>query len=317
MNLIQQVRARRERGMTVRVGAFELTKKGVDRWDWRDPYHFLVGLSWLHFVGAFVAAELTLNALFASLYMLSPGSIANLPAGSFLLAFSFSLETLATVGYGVMAPQSTYGHVVSAIEIMLGVLFTAIVTGLIFVRFARPRAVVVAARSIVVTRHDGETMLMVRIGNGRLKPLVDARAQLSVLISWHTREGRLLRSSLDLPLVRSRVANFALTWTLLHRIDAGSPLYGLTQDDIAGKVVRIYATVEARDPVLAAVIHSMLDWGPEQVLFGMRYADAVSIDAQGRTIADLRLISDVEPEEAGDEPDIEFENASELPEVSA
>ncbi len=316
MNLLQrQVQDRRYRAMTVRVGAFELTKKGVDRWDWRDPYHFLVGLSWGHFVAAFVAAELILNALFATLYMLAPGSIANLPPGSFLLAFSFSLETLATVGYGVMAPQSVYGHVVSAVEIVLGVLFTAIVTGLIFVRFSRPRAVVVAAKSIVVARHDGAMTLMVRVGNGRTTPLVDARAQLSATVSIYTAEGRLFRPSVDLPLIRTRIANFGLTWTLMHRVDEASPLYGLTRDDIAAKVVRIYATIEARDPVLATAIHTMLDWGADQVLFGTRYADAVSTDELGRTIVDMRLISDVEPDEFEDEASLDFEDAAELPEA--
>lgn len=315
MNLLQrQAQIRRDRAMTVRIGAFELRKKGVDRWDWRDPYHFLVGLSWSHFVAAFVGAELALNTLFASIYMFEPGSIANLPPGSFLLAFSFSLETLATVGYGVMAPQSVYGHIVSAIEIVLGVLFTAIVTGLIFVRFARPRAIVSAANNLVIARHDGAPTLMARIGNGRLKPLVDARARMSAIVAIETSEGKLFRTPVDLPLLRMRIANFALTWTLMHRIDENSPLYGLTGETVVAKVTRIYATVEARDPVVAAGIHTVLDWGADQVLFGTRYADAVSIDDKGRTVVDMRLISDVEPDEFAEQPSLDFEEAAEMPE---
>lgn len=287
---------RRRRELRVRLGAFELTKRGVDRWDWRDPYHLLVELNWWQFVAAFLAVELVLNLLFAGLYMLIPGSIANLPPGSLLLAFSFSLETLATVGYGVMAPDTTYGHVVSAIEIVTGVLFTALVTGLIFVRFARPRAKLLTATHAVIGQHEGHPTLMLRIGNGRLGPLVDATARLSALVLRSTSEGREIRGSVDLKLERGHFPNFALTWTLFHRVDDSSPLFGIEQRDFAKRVVRLYLIFEAHDPVLAARIHVVKDWGSEQILFGMRYGDAVTSDDQNRIVVDLGLISDVVPD---------------------
>ncbi len=287
---------RKRREFKVQVGAFELTKLGVDRWDWRDPYHLLIELNWWQFVTAFVVAELSLNLLFATLYLLVPGCIANLPPGSVLLAFSFSLETLATVGYGVMSPDTGYGHVVSALEIVTGVLFTALVTGLIFVRFSRPRAKLLTAEYAVVGRHDGHPTLMVRIGNGRLGPLVDATARMSVLMIRQTQEGSTYRGSRDLVLERASLATFALTWTLFHRIDPSSPLFGVSPEQFQSVVVRIYLIFEARDPVLASGIHVVKDWGAQQVLFGMRYADAVASDEQGRVVADLSLISEIMPD---------------------
>ncbi len=289
---------RHRRDLKVRLGAFELTKRGVDRWDWRDPYHLLVELNWWQFVAAFVAAEVALNLLFAVLYLLVPGCIANLPPGALLLAFSFSLETLATVGYGVMAPETGYGHVVSAIEIVTGVLFTALVTGLIFVRFARPRAKLLSATHAVIGQHEGHPTLMVRIGNGRLGPLVDATARLSALVLRSTSEGREIRGSVDLKLERGSFPNFALTWTLFHRIDDSSPLFGISQREFTERVARLYLIFEAHDPVLAARIHIVKDWGAEQVLFGMRYGDAVTSDDQNRIVVDLGMISDVIPDVA-------------------
>ena len=253
--------SRRERGFTIRSGAFTLTKRGVDRWDWRDPYHLLVGLTWRQFVAAFVLAEVVLNLLFAGLYLVESGRVANLPPGSLLLAFSFSLETLATVGDGVMAPATAYGHVVSAVEIVSGVLFTALVTGLIFVRFSRPRSKVLAATNLVVTQHEGVTTLMARIGNGRLEPLVDATVRMSALLRRETREGVVFRGSHDLLLERDHIPIFALTWTLFHPIDAASPLFGLSQDELRATMIRLYVIVEARDPVLASAIHEVKDWG--------------------------------------------------------
>jgi len=103
----------------------------------------------------------------------------------------------------------------------------------------------------------------------------------------------------------------------MHRIDEASPLHDLTPGDIAGVIVRINAVVEALDLVPATVIHTIPDRGPEQVLFGMRQADAVSTDTQPRIIADLRLLSDVEATDCGDEPCLAFEDAAESPEESA
>jgi inward rectifier potassium channel len=118
---------------------FGLWKLGVPRFDLRDPYHLAVSLSWPAFVVAMIACWLAINLGFALLYVLSPGDVANARPESFADVFFFSIETLATVGYGVMAPATLYGHIVSAAEIVTGTAFTAIVTGLLFVRSPGPR----------------------------------------------------------------------------------------------------------------------------------------------------------------------------------
>src|SRR5262249_1092373 len=124
---------KRTKAMPIRSGAFELRKSGVSRYDLSDPYHILVTATWRSFFPGRVIASAGINFFFASLYGLMPGSIPNMRPG-FLDAFFFSVETLATVGYGVMAPATTYGHVVASTEILCGMAFTAIATGLIFVR---------------------------------------------------------------------------------------------------------------------------------------------------------------------------------------
>src|SRR4030095_10976265 len=105
------------------------------------------------------------NLLFAVLYTLGRNSSGGLTLHSFLDCCFFSVQTLATVGYGHMYPQTIYGHVITTIEIMIGVFLLAVMTGLIFVRFSRPIARVVFSRSIVITPLNGRPTLMVRIGN--------------------------------------------------------------------------------------------------------------------------------------------------------
>src|SRR6266540_3821832 len=68
----------------------------------RDIYHFLLRRSWGVFFGLFLVVFLAANTLFATLFMLEPQSIANARSGSFEDAFFFSVQTLATIGYGGM-----------------------------------------------------------------------------------------------------------------------------------------------------------------------------------------------------------------------
>jgi inward rectifier potassium channel len=277
--------------MRIRAGAFEMTKKGAQRYDLKDPYHVAVSLSWPGFLAMFVVFELAINILFATLYALQPGSVANARPGAFADLFFFSLETLATVGYGAMSPATLYGHTISAIEIISGLAFIAIMTGLTFVRFSRPRAKVLYADKAVVASYNGRQTLMIRIGNGRFNTLSDARCRLGALIAEQTSEGQYYRRVHDLKLTRDRIPIFALTWTLMHVIDDHSPLRPYMHNNFADSRIRLFLEVGARDPNLAAQIYDMKDYGAEAVVFGMRYADAVSIDDHGNTIADLDRLS--------------------------
>jgi inward rectifier potassium channel len=282
--------------MTVRLGAFELRKAGVSRFDFRDIYHLAIEASWLWFFFALFAFDLLINVVFAFLYLAGPAAIQNARPGSFSDAFFFSLETLATVGYGEMAPGTLYGHVISATEILFGLTFTAVMTGLIFVRFSKPRAKIIYAEKAVVAIHNGKPHLMVRIANGRMGLLTDARARLGALLIEYTPEGEVFRRTHDLKLLRSRLPIFALTWTLMHPLDEESPLFEYDSARLAKDDVRLFLTIEARDNDLAAAVYDMKGYAAADVAFGHRYADAVSIDEQKRTIADLGRISLLEPD---------------------
>jgi len=142
----------------LRLGSFEFKKKGVSRFDLRDPYHLAVALTWPQFLAALLALYLSVNVVFATLFWLVPGSVANARPDSFSDAFFFSIETLATVGYGKMYPVTLHGHMVASIEIVCGLAFTAVLTGLTFVRFSRPRAKLIFAANPVVAMHGTKSL---------------------------------------------------------------------------------------------------------------------------------------------------------------
>jgi inward rectifier potassium channel len=280
----------------VRVGTFDLFTTGASRFDLRDPYHFIATMSWPMFFLCLVVSELLINSGFALLYIAVPGSIVNVPAGSFIDAFFFSIETLATVGYGTMVPATRYGHVISAVEIVCGIVYTAVVTGVIFIRFSKPKAKIIYAERPVVANHNGVPTLMIRIANGRTHMLTDASVRLSALMLESTPEGQRFRRMKSLELSLSHFPLFALTWTLMHKIDDKSPLHGRSANDVTRDGIRLMLSIEARDPALSVQIYDLKSYPAEAIAFGMRYSDAVSWDDEGRTSADIRRVSMIEPD---------------------
>ena len=177
-----------------------------------------VALSWPQFLAALLTLYLSVNLVFAVLYWAVPGSVANVRPHSLADTFFFSIETLATVGYGEMYPATLYGRVVAASEIVCGIAFTAILTGLTFVRFSRPRAKLIFAANPVVAMHNGKPTLMVRIGNGRVGVLTDVAAKLNVFF-FDTLQGMPFRRAQELRLERTHIPVFTIFWTLMHVLD--------------------------------------------------------------------------------------------------
>src|SRR5882757_6274863 len=148
----------RRPGITVNLGKTEVTKLGVPRFDWHDAYHLILSLTWPRFFGGAALAYVAVNLVFACVYFLGDHALNN--ASSFSDCFFFSVETLATVGYGNISPATFYGHCVATCEIMTGMLSLAVITSLVFARFSKPTARILFSKVAVVTRFEGVPMLM-------------------------------------------------------------------------------------------------------------------------------------------------------------
>ena len=277
-----------EKAARVRLGSYELRKKGISRFDLRDPYHLAIALTWPQLLAALLTLYLSVNFVFAALYWAGPGSVANVRPHSFADNLFFSIETLATVGYGEMYPATTYGRVVAAIEIVCGLAFTAILTGLTFVRFSRPRAKLVFAANPVVAMHNGKPTLMVRIGNGRPAILADGGQAIP------PRAGAAARADAH--------SRFSVLLELMHVLDEQSPMQGYDMARVIDADAHVFVTLEARDPTLATVVHDIHSYVPEDIRFGMRYVDVVTTAEDGTPVADLTRMGELEPD-VGDRPE--------------
>ncbi len=297
----KKVELRRQRKtQVVRVGARTIETRGLADGFWTDLYHRSMTVYWPVFFGSAAAIFIVLNAVFAFVFWLGDQPVANvsreLPLP--LSLFYFSIETLATVGYGDMHPQSNYGHVVATVEIFTGMCFLAVMTGLIFARFSRPRARFIFAEHPVVTAHQGQSTLMIRVANERHNTISQATARLWLLRLEHVKEGNQLRRYYELKLERSEHPMFALSWTIFHAIDKASPLHGLTERDLAGTDGALVLNISGVDDSSAQHLYARRIYSHRDIRWNHRYKDITSTSQDGRLLIDYGLFHEVMPEEA-------------------
>lgn len=270
------------------------SKVGAKRFDFSDPYHFALTIHWPAFGVCVFSVYGLITTLFAVLYVAQPGSVTNVRPGNLADAFFFSIETLATVGYGFMAPATLYGHLISSAEIIVGMAFTAIMTGLIFVRFSRPKARMVYSDTMVVTPHNGVPTLMLRVAHGRAGTLTNMTVAIDALMPRPTTEGASYRQLVSLRLTRATMPMVGLIMTVMHPIDETSPLAAYDAEKLAIDEIGFLVSIEARDPELAAVVHDIKTYRPGDVRYGARFGDAVTPAGDGTLIVDLTRISVLE-----------------------
>ena len=293
-----RLRRRRSREVSLRAGQVEFVKVGTDAWRWRDVYRWLLSLTWPQFAGFVAVVYVALNLFFAVLYSIDPNSVAGRTSTSwFLDCFFFSVQTLATVGYGHMYPQTLYGHVVSTVEIMTGIFLIAVMTGLIFVRFSRPVARVVFSRSMVISPLNGKPTLMVRIGNENQHSMVEAKFRIMYSRDQQLAEGGDFRYFYDLRLHFDRLTVFPAALTLRHEIDEKSPLHGATIESLEAERALFFVSVVGIDPVIAAEGQPQKDYTWRDLLIGHRFVE-IYREHKGqarRLTVDYGRLHDTEP----------------------
>lgn len=281
--------------LIARDRADEVIALGLERPWFKDLYHFALRVPWWRFLLGVVVLYLAANAVFALLYMLPGNAIGNAPPGSFAAAFFFSVQTMATVGYGQMFPATLYANIIVTVETAVGLLFLAVVTGLVFARFSRPTARILFSRVAVIAPYNGIPTLTLRLANQRRNQILQAEVGLALLRDERTQEGEIIRRFYDLELARHRTPVFALTFTVMHRIDEESPLYGATAASLQARNAELVLTATGIDETLLQPVHARTSYLPQEILWDHRFADLFGWTEDGRRVIDYRRFHDTVP----------------------
>ena len=278
-----------------KFGNINVSKFGLPRYNWHDIYHLTLSLSWPVFLALIGVIFLGVNALFALVYLANDGGIENARPGSFSDAFFFSVETMATVGYGIMSPKSLYSHFVSMTEIMVGMLGFAVATGLMFARFSRPRSRILFSDVAVIHPFNGVPMFMIRVANERHDLIVEPAVHMSLLINEVTREGDNFLHFHDLKLVRERTPILALSWNVMHVIDESSPFYGHTAETFSDRMIVV--SFSGLNETILQTIQAHKVYSATDIRWGKKFVDILSITSAGERMIDYSRFHEVESPE--------------------
>jgi inward rectifier potassium channel len=263
-----------------------------------DFYHAMLHARWRTLFGLFGLSFIAFNLIFASLYWYDAAGIdwgrRRIDGGPFWRAFEFSVDTMTTVGYGNMAPISTFANIVSTIELALGILFVALITGMAFARFSRPTARMLFSEVAVIVPFEGVPTLMLRCANERHNLIFEAHAVMSLIFDEKT-EGGTMRRFHDMTLVRSNNPVFALTWTIMHPIDDDSPLKSWLEHQSAPPASDIVVVVSGTDDRTGHTMYGRWAYGGDDLRWNVRFADILGRSEDGMRTIDYRRFNDVVP----------------------
>ncbi|HET7711833.1 MAG TPA: ion channel [Thermoanaerobaculia bacterium] len=281
-----------------RDGSFNVRREGAEFWNSLSLYHYLLTISWPRFLGVAAAAYVATNAVFAVAYLAcGPAALSGADGLSLskrlAAGFFFSVHTLATIGYGTIAPANTAANVVVVIEAFMGIVAFALIAGIVFARFSRPMAQIMFSRQAVVGPYRNGSALMFRIANERSNELVqlEARVMLARRRSRTTQE----REFIPLRLERDRVMFFPLAWTVVHPIDGTSPLYGVTPEQFRESESEILILLNGFDETFSQTVHARSSYVAGEVAWGARFGNAFIAAEDGRLGIDIRRLHEIEP----------------------
>jgi inward rectifier potassium channel len=276
------------------VSGRQFITHGLRRRFIHDLFHLFMTVSWPIIFGTFAAFFFVFNLLFACVYSLQPGDIANLDPPGYWGRFFFSVETFATVGYGDMHPRTPFAHIVAAIEIFIGLMSLALITGMMFSRFSKPTARFVFVRNPVVRPLNGKLTLMLRAANARQNIVMEASARLRLLRDEVTPEGMRFRRIQDLQLIRNRHPVFLFGWTMMHVIDDASPLADQTAQSLAAARGFLLLTVIGTDETTGQSLMARQEYPAATMRWNHSYVDILSTDTDGVDHFDYTRFHDIE-----------------------
>jgi len=251
-------------------------------------YHWLLGTSWTRFLLLVIFVYLGTNLLFALGYLAcGDGAITNADPGSLLDVFFFSVQTMATIGYGRMTPVGSWPNAIVTFEAFFGIVYSALTTGLAFARFTRPTAGVRFSKVAVVGSHDGVRTFKFRVANDRSSHIVEAQLRLWLVSESKTSEGERYHHSVELQLHRSESPVFSLTWTAMHSLDENSALRQYLDNPDTEQQWHLLITFTGYHESLANQVYARHVYLPRNVQQNATFVDLITVLPDGGRLIDL------------------------------
>ena len=280
-------------------GSFNVKRTGQTFFDSFELYHWLISISWKHFILVVLLWYTIVNLIFAALYAVvgveGLTGIDNTTRMSKMFdAFFFSSQTLTTLGYGRIAPVGMGASIVAAVESMFGVLSFSLATGLLYGRFSRPQSKIAYSTHAVVAPYRSITGFMFRVVNLKKSQLIEAQVEISISMQKPDGKSRIFES---LALERDRIQFFPLSWTIVHPIDESSPLFGMTEDTFKKSDAEFIIMIKAFDESFSQTVYSRSSYDFAEVIWGAKFISMMSTDKDGNRLLQMDKLDSMEKAE--------------------
>jgi len=294
----EQVLQKSKRRMVNRDGTFNVKKCGYSLLRSKSLYHKALTISWPAFFLSITLAYLAINLTFASVFFtLSSGNFYGMPDGNTLdralNSFFFSVQTLATIGYGSISPKSVVANLFVTVESIVSVFVYALCSGLVFARYSRPTARIIYSENALIAPYKDGSAFMFRVINERQNQILNLEAKVMLSMNEY-KNGIKKRSFHELSLERSRVLFFPLNWTIVHPIDKDSPLYGKTEEDLHQTDAEFLVLLTGLDDGFSQVVTSFSSFKPQEMVWGAKFSDLLE-EKEGIVRVDLNRIHEYQP----------------------
>jgi inward rectifier potassium channel len=285
-----------------RDGSFNVSRTGLGALETLAPYQQLLTVPWSGFLALVAVLYLVFNLSFAAAFWLCGpdallGAQSHLLGGDFSRAFFFSVQTFATIGYGQVAPNGFPANLLVTVEALVGLMFQALATGLLFARFSRPTASILFSRRAIIAPYSNGRSLQFRIVNRRRNEIIQVEAQvLFSSLAPDDRGGR-VRRYVPLALERNKVTFFPLAWTIVHPIDEASPFAGKTAGDLEEAEAEILVLLTGIDDTFGQNVHARTSYRADEITWHARFRSMfLPNDRRSRISVDVSRLHEVDEE---------------------
>ncbi len=257
-------------------GVPNIETDGLPFWGRLNFYHTLLSMPIWKFLASILLFFFTINLIFASLYLIIGlehlgGMVATTDGEKLGEAFFFSAQTFTTVGYGRINPIGFATSLTASLEALIGLMSFALATGLLYGRFARPRAYIKYSKNALFVPFKDGVALMFRMVPYTKNYLVNVEAKVTFVMRVEE-DGQQKNKFFNLPLEISKANTLTANWTLVHMINEESPLYNLNKQDIENAQSEMLVFVQGFDESFSNTVISRASYYFDQFVYGAKFA---------------------------------------------
>lgn len=277
-------------------GNVNVEKTGLSFFDHFSVFHFLVTTNWFTFNSLVIISYVSINVIFGIIYWLNGiaeiGISHDTTFEDLLESIYFSAQTFSTVGYGRANPGSHSSNFVAFSEMLVGMMYLALATGLLFARFSRPVAKIVFSEKAIISPYMGGKGLMLRLSNAKKNLLLEVDAKV-LLVMNIIENGKEMRKFYDLNLEMSKINMLALSWTIVHPIDKDSPLFEMDKNRLVNSKAEFMVLINGFNDTLSQNVHSRTSYKFYDVEWGAKFSP-IFTNQNGKAVVAVDKIGEYE-----------------------